>query len=59
MKKTVVPLASSQRLYSCLAEVLGQDHVSFRIEPNMGHASDPLYADTVLSEIDEWMSGKA
>ena len=50
-----IPLPSSVRLQRALAEVLGEEKVFFRIEPGMGHASDPLYATPILEEIDAFI----
>ena len=52
-----IPYLSSVRLYNRLSEVIGQDGIHFRHEPDMGHASDPLYSDEILSEIDDFIRG--
>ena len=52
-----IPYLSSVRLYDRLSEVIGQDGIHFRHEPDMGHASDPLYSDEILSEIDDFIRG--
>ena len=50
-----IPLPSSIRLEKAFAETLGEEHVFLRIESGMGHASDPLYKDAVLAEVDEFI----
>ena len=32
--------------------------VVYRVVPHMGHASDPLYAESVLEEIEIWMAAQ-
>lgn len=43
-----VPYLQSERLCSRLTAILGPDRVTYRLIPNMGHASDPLYSDEEL-----------
>ena len=38
-------------------EAIGPERVTLRVEPNMGHASDPLYADEILAEVDAFIRG--
>ena len=52
-----IPYLSSVRLYDSLSGVIGQDGIHFQHEPDMGHASDPLYSDEILSEIDDFIRG--
>lgn len=47
-----IPSMQSERLYNRLIELLGEDHVSYRLIPNMGHASDPLYSDDELEQLE-------
>ena len=49
-----VPLPVSQRLQERLEPILGEN-AQLRVEPGMGHASDPLYADDILAEVDEFI----
>ena len=53
-----VPIPSSNRLYASMGEVLDPQRVVYRVVPHMGHASDPLYADAVLAEIEAWMTAQ-
>ena len=53
-----VPLPSSERLYQALQTSLGFDRVLFRVVAKMGHASDPLYADGILEEIDSFLKAR-
>lgn len=53
-----IPYLSSVRLYDHLSEMIGQDNIHFTLEPDMGHASDPLYSDDILSQIDEFIKGR-
>ena len=53
-----VPIPSSHRLYACMQEQLGPDRAFFRIVPHQGHASDPLYGDAILEEIQSWMAAR-
>lgn len=46
-----VPLPVSERLHVRLMHIIGANSV-LRIEPDMGHASDPLYSDKILNEVD-------
>ena len=50
-----VPIPSSNRLYEACCTALGEDSIQYRVVPGMGHASDPLYSDEVLAEIDEYL----
>ncbi len=50
-----VPYASSVRLFEALSDVLPASRLTFRTEPGMGHASDPLYREEILEEIDAFM----
>ena len=53
-----VPIPSSNRLYASMGEVLDPQRVVYRVVPHMGHASDPLYAESVLEEIEIWMAAQ-
>ena len=50
-----VPVLHSERLYDHLVKKLGEDAVELHVAPGMGHASDPLYSDEVLAEIEEYL----
>ena len=50
-----VPYLHSERLNARLIEKLGAENVSYKLVPGMGHASDPLYSDALLGELDAWM----
>ena len=50
-----VPYLHSERLNARLEEKLGAENVSYRLIPDMGHASDGLYTDKLLGELDAWM----
>ena len=50
-----IPYLSSVRLYNHLSEIIDQDDIHFTLEPDMGHASDPLYSDDILSQIDDFI----
>ena len=50
-----VPYGSSVRLKETLDAALGAEKTFFRTEPGMGHASDPLYREEILKEIDGFM----
>ncbi len=51
-----VPIPSSNRLYADMQKVLDPGRLVYRVVPHMGHASDPLYADAILEEIEAWMA---
>jgi acetyl esterase/lipase len=51
-----VPYLHSTRLYDELAAKLGEDRVSLTIVPGMGHASDKLYSDEVLAQIEAFLA---
>ena len=53
-----VPIPSSNRLYAGMRENLDQDRLVYRMAEHMGHASDPLYADSILAEIEAWMAAQ-
>ncbi len=50
-----VPYLHSERLAEQLSRELGEDAVCYRLEPGMGHASDPLYAEETLDELGEFL----
>ncbi len=50
-----IPLPSSIRLEKAFTDAMGKDRVFLRIEPGMGHASDPLYREDILTEIDGYI----
>ena len=43
-----VPIPSSNRLYASMGEVPDQERLVYCVVPHMGHASDPLYAGSIL-----------
>lgn len=53
-----VPYLQSEKLAERLSEKLGEDAVSYHLIPGMGHASDPLYSDEILGQIDEFLREK-
>lgn len=53
-----VPYLQSARLYDRLTGLLGADRVTYRLIPNMGHASDPLYSDEELGLLEEYLRDK-
>lgn len=53
-----VPIPSSNRLYEACCRTLGEEDIQYRIVPDMGHASDPLYSDEILAEIDAFLQQK-
>lgn len=53
-----VPYLQSERLQARLTDVLGSDRVVFRLIPDMGHASDPLYADAELEGLEDYLNDK-
>ena len=53
-----VPYLQSTRLNDRLTGLLGADRVTFRLIPNMGHASDPLYSDEELGLLEEYLKDK-
>jgi acetyl esterase/lipase len=50
-----VPYLQSTQLYNRLTELMGDHKVSYRLVPDMGHASDPLYSDSELALLDQFM----
>ena len=50
-----VPYLHSERLRNALADKPGVDQVSYHLIPGMGHASDPLYSDELLTELDGFL----
>ena len=50
-----VPYLHSERLAAHLSEKLGEGEVKYVLVPGMGHASDPLYADDVLAQIEAFL----
>ena len=50
-----IPLQTSERLYEDLKDVLDENRIMFRIEPGMGHASDPLSSEDILAEINQFL----
>ena len=53
-----VPYLQSERLNEWLVDILGADRVIYRLIPNMGHASDPLYSDDELGLLEEYLRNK-
>lgn len=50
-----VPYLQSSRLNDKLTGILGADRVTYRLVPNMGHASDPLYSDEELGLLETYL----
>ncbi|MDO4649742.1 MAG: alpha/beta hydrolase [Eubacteriales bacterium] len=50
-----IPCQSSERLYQAFEGQNGAQNTALRMEPGMGHASDPLYSDEILGEIDQFI----
>ena len=53
-----VPYLQSERLCDRLTDILGPDRVTYRLIPNMGHASDPLYSDEELGLLEEYLKSR-
>lgn len=53
-----VPCPQSDRLNEKLAGILGADRVTYRMIPDMGHASDPLYSDDELGLLEAYLRDK-
>lgn len=53
-----VPYLHSQRLAEKLEQKLGADAVSYHLIPGMGHASDPLYSNELLGELEGFLELK-
>ena len=53
-----VPYLQSERLCDRLTSILGSNRVTYRLIPNMGHASDPLYSDEELGLLEEYVKSK-
>ena len=53
-----VPYLQSERLHDRLTDILGLDRVTYRLIPNMGHASDPLYSDDELGLLEEYLKSR-
>ena len=53
-----IPYLQSERLNDRLTEMLGADLVSYRLVPDMGHASDPLYSEEELGLLEEFLKDK-
>lgn len=51
-----VPYLQSQKLHARLTELMGQENVSYRLVPNMGHASDPLYSNSELALLEQFLN---
>ena len=50
-----VPYLESERFAEAMSEKWGADHVLYKLVPGMGHASDPLYSEEILGELDQYM----
>ena len=50
-----VPVVESERLFAALQEKNGIGEVEFQVVHGMGHASDPLYSDELLSQLKDFM----
>lgn len=53
-----VPYLQSTRLNDRLCGILGEERVTYRLVPNMGHASDPLYSDEELGLLEKYLKDK-
>ena len=53
-----VPYLQSSVLAEKLSEKNGAESVRYHLIPGMGHASDPLYSDALLGELDAFMQEK-
>lgn len=53
-----VPYLQSERLNNRLIDLLGADRVIYRLIPDMGHASDPLYSDAELGLLEEYLKDR-
>lgn len=53
-----VPYLQSERLNEKLSGILGANRVTYRLIPDMGHASDPLYSDEELGLLEEYLRNK-
>lgn len=53
-----VPYLQSKRLNERLTKLLGADRVAYRLVPNMGHASDPLYSDEELELLEAFLKDR-
>ena len=53
-----VPYLQSERLNDRLIDLLGADRVTYRLIPDMGHASDPLYSDDELGRLEAYLKNK-
>lgn len=53
-----VPYLQSERLKDRLSNLLGADHVAYRLVQDMGHASDPLYSDEELELLERFLEDK-
>jgi hypothetical protein len=53
-----VPIPSSDQLYAAMQAQLDPGRLVYRVVPHQGHAGDPLYADSILAEIRDWMSAQ-
>ena len=51
-----VPYLHSERLAAELTAKLGEDRVCYVLVPGMGHASDPLYSDEILAQIEQFLA---
>ncbi len=50
-----VPYLHSERLSKILSEKISPDAVKYHLIPGMGHASDPLYSERLLSELKSFL----
>lgn len=53
-----VPYLQSERLNDRLVGILGADRVTYRLIPQMGHASDPLYSNEELELLETYLKNK-
>lgn len=52
-----VPYLQSQRLYDHLVRTIGEDRTQFLLIHGEGHATDMLYSDDMLAEVDAFICG--
>ncbi len=53
-----VPYLQSERLNDHLLDYVPAENIHYEIAPGMGHASDPLYSDGHLAELDQFLKEK-
>jgi hypothetical protein len=53
-----VPYLQSEKLYRRLTELMYPENVTYRLVPDMGHASDPLYSDSELALLEQFLDDR-